>query len=305
MIITNKENLPEVFIRALNAKQYSPGTSDYTATNFTNSPRIVLLGKRRGKEIATDISENIWSMFGDGFHMLMNSFEIEDALQEERIYYECLDRVISGQTDHWHNRKITDFKVTSVWTIIYGSRIKEWGEQLNVYAFLFRKAGFEVDKIEIIALLRDWSKLKAKTDKQYPQNQVKVIPIELWDVQKQEIFILNRLQEFIDCEELPDDELPYCTPDDMWESPNKYAVMKDGRKSALRVFDDFDDATEFLDKKPKRLKDTEIYIEYRQGRRVRCHDYCNVSPFCNQYKDYKEALVKENIIEGETNEVES
>ena len=64
--------------------------------------------------------------------------------------------------------KIIDYKTTSAWTTVFQSQIKEWTEQLNCYAYLYRTQGFSVDKLEIIAIYRDWSRTNALKDKNYP-----------------------------------------------------------------------------------------------------------------------------------------
>ena len=69
--------------------------------------------------------------------------------QEERIFSEFCGRIISGASDLYTNKKISDYKVTSAWTQVYGSRTEEWTGQLNIYAYLFRSIGFEVNEIEV------------------------------------------------------------------------------------------------------------------------------------------------------------
>ena len=80
---------------------------------------------------------------------------------------------------------------------------------------------------------------------------------------------------------MPDDELPECTAEERWERPIKYAVKKEGRKSALRVLDSLKDAENYMAEKKLFAKH---FVETRQGESVRCESYCAVQPFCNQYK---------------------
>jgi len=39
---------------------------------------------------------------------------------------------------------------------------------------------------------------------------------------------------------------------------------------------------------PKNGMGSKHIIEHRPGKRVRCEDWCEVAPFCSQYKEYVE-----------------
>ena len=75
-----------------------------------------------------------------------------------------------------------------------------------------------------------------------------------------------------------DNKLPYCTPDEMWERPEKYAIIKRGNKRASTLVDTEEEAKERL-----RSFSKEYQIEHRPGQRVRCESYCEVSKWCNQF----------------------
>ena len=55
--------------------------------------------------------------------------------------------------------------------------------------------------------------------------------------------------------------------------------MKEGRKTAVGVFDTKDEAEEKLAELDKKH-----YIEYRKGESKKCADYCNARNFCNQWR---------------------
>ena len=48
-----------------------------------------------------------------------------------------------------------------------------------MYRFLAEKAGISIDKLKINMIFRDWSKSKAKYEKDYP-NQVETLDIDVW-----------------------------------------------------------------------------------------------------------------------------
>ena len=81
------------------------------------------------------------------------------------------------------------------------------------------------------------------------------------------------------CEALSDSELPLCTPEERFNSGDKYAVMKKGRKTAMRVLDSLEDAEAW-----KHASGGE-YIDVRKGEDKKCIDYCSVCKFCDYWQE--------------------
>jgi len=277
MKITNNYNLPENIVKAVEYSAHHK--ADYSATELIDPPRIIHLQNRFNKQIEVDASDRIWVLLGSAIHYILEKSATINQLEESYITTEICDRTLSGTSDLYEDRKISDYKITSAWTLVYGSRIKKWEEQLNIYAYMFRALGFPVDKIEIITILRDWSQTQALRNKNYPQKPVQVLKIPLWTQEKQEQFITERIKTLIGFETTPNNDLPFCTAEDRWQKDNAWAVMKEGRKSAVRVFDNEKDAKELNKTEPK------FYIEFRKGESVRCEKYCLVKEWCDQYQN--------------------
>ena len=287
MIFTNKHGLPDEVAKVLSKDRYDKGTehSDYSVTTLKTPPRIVQLQRRYKEELTEDVIDNLWSMFGSMAHNMLEEHGSDDAITEKRFYLTILDRVISGQVDHYKDGVITDYKVTSAWTLVYGSRVKEWEEQLNMYAYLCIKSGLPVERIRIVTILRDWDKNKALQNQDYPQTPIKIIPITLWTHDEQEEYIEERVLSQKLAESKSDSDLPYCETADMWERPSTFSVMKVGRKTAVRVFDTEEEAKEHIGD----VITNGVYLKVRPGKRTRCEEYCNVSSFCNIHQDYLKA----------------
>jgi len=299
MHITNYSNLPEAVYKVIAEDEYTKGDSDYSATTLLKPPQQVILQERYKDKLQEDALDRVWSLFGKACHHLLEKHGAEDALTEERLYIKVKGKQIGGQVDSYHQECVTDYKITSAWTLVYGSRIHEWEEQLNIYAYIFRQNGYTVNSLQIVAILRDWDKNKAKQNKDYPKAPIEIIPITVWPDEKCKDFIYSKVTALKKAEKLPDKllaELLPCTKEDMWEQDSKYAVMKEGRKAAVRVLDTREAAnTYILDNCPdnwdKDGHSKDLYnIVTRVGRRTRCEDYCVVKDFCQQYKKYREEL---------------
>jgi hypothetical protein len=95
----------------------------------------------------------------------------------------------------------------------------------------------------------------------------------------------NKIQEILQYKDALDDEIPFCTPEQRWERDECWAIMKKGRKSAVkRHFKKFD-AEQHL-----AVLDANHYIEHRPGVPVKCLDYCVCAEKCSFYKKYMEQL---------------
>lgn len=294
MILTNKNNLPEQFVNAVN-KDYKPTLHQYSVTTILNSTRQIILQRRYSNFIEDDVSNQIWAILGSAFHSLLeNSKESNDELKEEYLKQElsCLDKklvgyYLSGKADLYNAKenKIIDFKTTSSFKFIKKD-FEDYRLQLLMYAWLFKKIGFEVNKGEIIAILRDWQKSKAKFDKNYPQLQVQKVEFQFTkkDFDFIEKYIKNKFLELKKYEKVIDKELPICSMEERWADPTKYAVKKKVNKTALKLHETLESAKDHLKKLEEKYPN--VYeIEERISIDRKCEGYCNACKFCNYWKE--------------------
>jgi hypothetical protein len=146
---------------------------------------------------------------------------------------------------------------------------------------MLRKIGFDAQGGEIVAFLKDHSKRDAKIKPDYPQFPVKKVSFAFSDDDfiECEQWLSDRFALIARAEKLPDDELPLCTPEERFNSGDKYAVMKKGRKTALRVMDSLEEAERW---KSEHGGDE---IQKRPGEDKKCLDYCSACQFCSHYKE--------------------
>jgi hypothetical protein len=158
----------------------------------------------------------------------------------------------------------------------------DWHRQLNIYAWMVEKAKkVPVGKLQIIAIIRDWSARDASTKENYPQSPVATIDIPLWTFEEREAFITKRIYAHGTAlfEMETDGEMPECTSEEMWEKPEVFAVKKEGGVRAKSLHKTLADAEVALPPKG-------YFIEHRKGERTRCKNFCSVSNFCTQYATY-------------------
>ena len=287
MKITNKFNLPETFVEFARDGKYDKGAADISVTTLIDSPRVNILKQQKRDEIETDVSDMIWPLFGTAVHhMLESSTPKGNVTMEERLFIEVNGWTLSGQIDHQEEIggkiHISDYKVTSAWSVIYGK--EDWVRQLNCYAHMVRVAkGREVGSVRIIAILRDWSRMKSMTESGYPKSPITTVDIPLWPHDQAQAYISERINAHQSAQLDWDtrEAVVECSDEERWTKPTTYAVTKFGSKRALRVFDRVDEAVSFRNTLEHGLKNYGI-VE-RAGGRTRCEQYCSVSEFCTQW----------------------
>jgi hypothetical protein len=214
--LTNKYNLPSPIYEAIRRDSYNAGDCDISTTRLISPPRIVALGKKYADQVEEDVSERIWSLFGQVTHAILERAGSREN-SEKRYFAEMDGWKISGAVDFLDDTTIFDFKTTSVWSVIFDSRRKEWTEQGNVNRWLAHKNGRESSALQNIVLLRDWSKNKVG-EKKYPEVQVVTIDLDVWPIQQAENFIKERVHLHREAQKMPDEALPLCTPEERWSS---------------------------------------------------------------------------------------
>ena len=274
MKITNIFNLPETFVKAVKNDPYTPGSCDISVTRLISPPRKVALEAKHYKEISEDVTDRIWALFGQAVHVVLERAE-QKADTETRLSIDRQGWKISGQLDQFDpfSGVLIDYKVSSCYALKNGHR-SEWDQQLNLLAAILRENGYAVTKLQIIVILRDWSRSMSFRDISYPAQPVAVIDIPIWSDERCEEFIDERIR----LHQMARDSLPMCSPEERWQTPDVFALKKYNRKTAVKLYDIADEAEEAC----KAAGDNH-YIEHRKGKSIRCESYCPVSGFCDQF----------------------
>lgn len=179
---------------------------------------------------------------------------------------------------------ITDWKLTSVWAVIRQDK-KDWEQQLNFYAYLYREAGFPVTELRVYALLRDWrvGELR-RSPRDYPPIPFLDKPIEMWEEGAARRELKAKIDYMKQYEKEADFNLPECSPEERWTRDEKWAVAKEGRKTALKLCESEMEAYSYIALQPKKIASI-CTVEHRPGVDMRCAEYCDAREFCDHWHD--------------------
>lgn len=282
MKITNNAGLPEAFVQmAQMSENINPNR--VRVTSLICGFRETLLKKRHWDEIEVDTADMIWLLFGTAVHLILErQKEGADEFKEERLEMEVSKSILSGKSDLYSNGIITDYKTCSTWSVRFQDYDK-WKLQVMIYAMLWDSYGFPVEGGQIIAVMKDHKKREAKLKADYPRYPVQTINFKITekDIRDTRAYVEDRIRKLEALEDVPDDKLPLCTPEERWHSGDTFAVMKRGRKNAKRVLESNSEAIDWM------AANGGDYIEARPGEDRKCKDYCMVKDFCPYGRELK------------------
>lgn len=273
---TNRHNIDPAIAKAITSDPfYGTPDSDISVTELIGPPQIAALRQQHQHEIQEDVSERLWALLGSAAHEVLKAGADElSEFPEERLYCEVDGWKIGGKADLYRpdQGQLVDYKVTSVYSFLLGDK-PDWAAQLNFYAHIWRENGFLVNRLTIAAILRDWMRSKAGDD--YPPVPFMQVDVPLWEPK---VTARRMLIAVHDHKAARAGQPRPCTPEERWERPTKYAVMKRGQKRAVKLFDSEADALALIEAK----RPLPMYLEERPGESVRCASYCPVREWCEQ-----------------------
>lgn len=286
MKVTNRLNLPEGFVKAVETERHNkPGC--LSATTLLKGTKEIVLTERHWEEIEEDAADRVWATFGTAAHSILERSAKKGDLVEQTLSVEVGGVTVTGRIDRYdiETGEVTDWKTASVWKVLKGD-FDDWYGQGVLYAWLLSKNGFPANRVRFVALLKDHSRSKARTDRGYPQSPVHVWEHEVtrMDLELAAQMAEAKVRDYKANLGRGDDEIPPCEPFERWTQGEAWAVMRRGRKSALRVFPNEALAEEFLS-----VQGADCFVEHRPGVDRKCLDYCPVRGFCSHGRSAQEA----------------
>lgn len=273
MKYTNKLDLPEIFLKIISKDEKEPVSHRYSVTELLgNSVKEILLKRKHFNQIETDVIDCTNLIFGTAVHKIMedNSDPEEAEVKFEVPYLNC---VIVGIADNIHGDELSDYKTATT----SKKEFSDYEEQILAYAWLrFKRDGIVTKKGKAIVLFKDWSKIKAANNSDYPQSPIYVHKFAINDsdydyiekVIKEKLILVEK------------GNIINCTEEERWYTGTEYAVYKNASdKRATYVTKSEEDAHNYIRSKCGGAAE----IKVRKGEYLKCKYYCNCKKFCDQY----------------------
>lgn len=189
--------------------------------------------------------------------------------------------VVTGKFDFVAEGRVEDFKSTSVYSYITGRTSNAYVEQGSIYRWLHPDI-ITADTLAINYIFTDWSVAKTYSDPDYPKSRLETVTYPLMPLDQTEAFISNKLRSINSLLNAPQDMLPECTPEELWQKPTVYKYYKDPAKTT-RSTKNFTTAAEAY---ARLAKDGNVgTVKEVIGDIIRCK-YCDAVNVCEQAHKY-------------------
>ena len=268
MNLTNNFGAPPSVVAAIEGDPYSKDGADFSVTELIKPPQVRRLWIKHDDDISVDVRDEVWKLLGKGVHAALEQGG-DVGIKEQRLHATCEGSTISGAIDLVNDGAITDYKVTSVFSVQQGLK-EDWERQLNLYAWLLRQNDIEVTSLEIVTICRDWMKSRVKTPN-YPKSPVVVFKVPVWSEERQDRYVRQRVKIHTQEATIP------CTPEERW-ARGAYKVT--GGKGRPKPFNTLHDATSYINGE----QNTGLRVVAGKAKYVRCESWCEVAPFCSQWQ---------------------
>lgn len=285
----NRYKMPELAVEVMAQFNDHPmGGAKYSATQLIKPPQALQLERRHEEEIRNDASD-FWAMFvGTGVHNILDKYLVKNTdkyIVEKQMVIEVDGVKVKGTFDLYdkENRWLIDHKTMKC--VQYGMECKpEYEAQLNIYAYMMEQLGYDIAWLYVHAIYMDWRSAAVKTaiPGKYPAAPTALVSIPKWTTERVEAYLKERVRLHEEAETKPDEELPPCSKEEVWESPACWAIYNKGGLKARKLAKSPEEVESWV--KSKGLSMSSMQIYKRPVTRRRCEEYCSGSKFCAQYK---------------------
>ena len=309
---TNKDNVSLPLAVWLMHDDYDYDSRDnvISATALLKPIRaLVLIDQHKGLDKTVDIMSLVSSRMGSAIHAIAekawtNRKNISKALEalqvsnlddklvinpdkvkegeipiyvEQRHEKEIDDYIISGKYDLIVDGTVSDYKSTSVWSYIFDSNALKYTQQASIYKWLAPDRITD-NNVHIQYIFTDWSAAQAMRDSSYPQTRVLTKEYPIWSTEQTKFFISEKIKLLKQYKDSPQEDLPECNKEELWESETKYKYYKNPAKMAraTKNFDTLNEANVRL------ANDGGVGTVVTVPGEVKACRYCEVSDVCKQ-----------------------
>jgi hypothetical protein len=289
-----------------------------TATEILRSMRSIILSRQLAAEkakdevVTRDIEEKAASSLGTAVHSSVeHAWRAHYQLAMKNLGYgsELIDKVaispkkpkegdlniyferrtskqiegftLSGKFDMVMDGTVRDIKTTKAYTYMKGSQDNKYRMQGSIYRWLNPDI-ITNDTMMVDYYFTDWNPVTYKRDKEknYPPARMLEKSFILLSAEDTEQFIRDRLQEIKHYTGRDQNQLPLCTPEELWQNPSQWEYWsKPTNQKCSKLFKTREEADTWL------ISKGVGFIQERQNEPTFCK-YCDAQTICKQAQQY-------------------
>ena len=131
-------------------------------------------------------------------------------------------------------------------------------------------------------IFTDWSYQSSLKDPKYPKSKTKEQVFSLMSLQETDQFVKRIINDIIKYSDKPQNHLPRCTQEELWQDPPIYKYYKDPNKTT-RATKNF---TNEFEANSRLITDGSVGVIIKKDSEVKACRYCSVVGICSQAKEY-------------------
>lgn len=293
---------------------FKPNGAQISVTALLKSTRQILLRERLDEEekVTNDIADFIASRLGHAIHDSVEKAWKHEKLSQrlqllgypkkltdnvvinpegevpegkfpvylEQRYSRKIDGyTISGKFDMVIDGEVNDFKSTSAWAMVKGSKDHDYIMQGSLYRWISPDRVTN-DTVAIQFVFTDWQRAMALSNPDYPQTRVAEHRLKLKSIGETEKWLRAKFRELEKYSDAAEPDIPFCTDEELWRQPDKFKYYTDPVKAAAggRATKNFDDLGEAQAYRATKNKGVVITVPGQ----VKACAYCPVFNICSQ-----------------------
>lgn len=164
---------------------------------------------------------------------------------EQRMYKPFGDFVVSGQYDIIVDGELHDLKTTSTYSWVSGCNDEKYIMQGSIYRWLNPNL-ITKDTLTINFIFTDWRKLDTITNPNYPPAKCFYKQYNLMSLQDTEAWLRNKLNILKKYWNMPLEQIPCCTPKELFSKPSTFKYYKSGYAEGKRSTKNFETMNQAL-----------------------------------------------------------
>lgn len=196
---------------------------------------------------------------------------------------------ISGKFDFVGEGGLTDFKSTGTWKYKDLDKAdKDYRTQGSIYKVLNPDI-ITNDHMTIVFWFTDWSAARCKSDPKYPKSAIVPHKVKLLSEAETVAFMRAFIADIERFKDVPESELPECSPEHLWQDPPTYKYYKNPEKRTRSTanFENFPDAQKRF------IEDGAIGAVVTVPGKVKACKYCKAYAACTQ----KDRLIAQGLLD--------
>ena len=144
---------------------------------------------------------------------------------EQRSEREIDGFIVSGKFDFVGDGRLEDFKSTGTYTYLNKTNDDKYILQGSIYRWLNPDI-ITRNEMAIAFIFKDWSAAKAAASANYPSTPMLEYVLPLKSSAETEAYIRNKLAQIKQFTASPEDQIPECSPEDLWRKPTVWKYYK-------------------------------------------------------------------------------